>query len=91
MLNWLERNVTGLETQIACKNYASDLVKERLVIQAVTKKEFTNQCYYTFNEELTSLSFFLSFLTEHFLYILKILSITNGISFCFIVVLNMIF
>lgn len=54
MLAWLEQNIAGLENKKDCETYASDLLKELFIYPVITKKEFTNQCYYAFNYELIS-------------------------------------
>uniref|UniRef100_A0A915CUN9 Uncharacterized protein n=1 Tax=Ditylenchus dipsaci TaxID=166011 RepID=A0A915CUN9_9BILA len=47
------KNVEGLEERCVCERYASELLRDGLILQAVSKNAFTQQCYYTFSNIIT--------------------------------------
>uniref|UniRef100_A0AC35U309 PDZ domain-containing protein n=1 Tax=Rhabditophanes sp. KR3021 TaxID=114890 RepID=A0AC35U309_9BILA len=50
LVSWLLENVSGFKNRKDAKNFASELLQQKLITHYVNKPKFTEQCYYLFGE-----------------------------------------
>uniref|UniRef100_A0A0K0EH50 DEP domain-containing protein n=1 Tax=Strongyloides stercoralis TaxID=6248 RepID=A0A0K0EH50_STRER len=55
LVDWLLANVKGLKERKNARNYAFELLKEKLIVHVICRYTFSEQCYYVFGEKIEKL------------------------------------
>ncbi|CEF59779.1 Segment polarity protein dishevelled [Strongyloides ratti] len=55
LVDWLLANVKGLKERRNARNYAFELLKEKLIVHVICRYTFSEQCYYVFGEKIEKL------------------------------------
>uniref|UniRef100_A0A0K0EWY4 Segment polarity protein dishevelled (inferred by orthology to a D. melanogaster protein) n=1 Tax=Strongyloides venezuelensis TaxID=75913 RepID=A0A0K0EWY4_STRVS len=55
LIDWLLANVKDLKDRRSARNYAFELLKEKLIVHVICRYTFSEQCYYVFGEKIEKL------------------------------------